>query len=109
MIPGRREVTVFGNPVNLAKRIQEIPRTNPEWFAPRPGNSSQRPHDLVLISGDTLAQAGNDRQREALTQRLDWHHNEARRGISRHLAGQTDACVRRLGRAEGAARRDSAH
>src|SRR5712691_7061362 len=46
---------------------------------------------LQQLKDETLAQAGNDRQREALTQRLDWHHNEARRGISRHLAGQADA------------------
>src|SRR5258708_17621927 len=46
---------------------------------------------LQQLKDDTLAQAGNDRPREALTQRLDWHHNEARRGISRHLADQADA------------------
>jgi hypothetical protein len=46
---------------------------------------------LQQLKDDTLAQAGNDRQREALTQRLDWHHGEARRGISRHLVGQADA------------------
>ncbi len=43
------------------------------------------------LKDDTLAQAGNDRQREALTKRLDWHHGEAQRGISRHLAGQAGA------------------
>jgi len=45
---------------------------------------------LQQLKDDTLAQAGNDRQREALTQRLNWHHGEAARGISRHLAGQAD-------------------
>jgi hypothetical protein len=46
---------------------------------------------LQQLKDDTLAQAGNDRQREALTKRLDWHHDEARHGISRHLfqQGQT--------------------
>jgi hypothetical protein len=46
---------------------------------------------LQHLKDDTLAQAGNDRQREALAKRLDWHHGEARRGIARHLAGQVDA------------------
>ena len=46
---------------------------------------------LQQLKDDTLAQAGNDRQREALTKRLDWHHGEAARGISRHLSGQADA------------------
>jgi hypothetical protein len=46
---------------------------------------------LQQLKDDTLAQAGNDRQREALTKRLDWHYGEAARGISRHLAGQADA------------------
>jgi hypothetical protein len=46
---------------------------------------------LRQLKDDTLAQAGNDRQREALTKRLDWHHGEAQRGVSRHLAGQADA------------------
>src|ERR1700758_128880 len=46
---------------------------------------------LQQLKDDTLAQAGNDRQREALTKRLDWHHGEARRGIARHVAGQADA------------------
>jgi hypothetical protein len=46
---------------------------------------------LQQLKDDTLAQAGNDHQREALTKRLDWHHGEAARGISRHLAGQADA------------------
>jgi hypothetical protein len=43
---------------------------------------------LQQLKDDTLAEAGNDRQREALTKRLDWHHDEARHGISRHLAGR---------------------
>jgi hypothetical protein len=46
---------------------------------------------LQQLKDDTLAQTGNDRQREALAKRLDWHHGEARRGIARHLAGQVDA------------------
>src|SRR5260370_32800521 len=46
---------------------------------------------LQQLKDDTLAQTGNDRQREALSQRLDWHHNEAQRGISPHLASQADA------------------
>jgi len=46
---------------------------------------------LQQLKDDTLAEAGNDRQREALTKRLDWHHDEARRGVSRHLVGQADA------------------
>src|SRR5260370_31235378 len=33
---------------------------------------------LQQLKDDTLAQTGNDRQREALSQRLDWHHNQAR-------------------------------
>ena len=37
---------------------------------------------LQQLKDDTLAQAGNDRQREALSQRLDWHEGEARQ---RHL------------------------
>ena len=37
---------------------------------------------LRQLKDDTLAQAANDRQREALTKRLDWHEGEARRGIS---------------------------
>jgi class 3 adenylate cyclase len=41
MIPGRREVTVVGNPVNLAKRVQE----------------ATRKYGLdLLVSGDTLSQ-----------------------------------------------------
>jgi class 3 adenylate cyclase len=41
MIPGRREVTVVGNPVNLAKRVQE----------------ATRKYGLdLLVSGDTLGQ-----------------------------------------------------
>jgi hypothetical protein len=51
----------------------------------------QQGEALQQLKDDTLAQAGNDRQREALSQRLDWHHGEAQRGISRHLAGQADA------------------
>jgi hypothetical protein len=31
---------------------------------------------LQQLKDDTLAQVGNDRQREALTTRLDWHHGE---------------------------------
>src|ERR1700741_3290194 len=31
---------------------------------------------LQQLKDDTLAQAGNDRQREALTKRLDWHEGE---------------------------------
>ena len=46
---------------------------------------------LRQLKDDTLAQVGNDRQREALIKRLDWHYGEAQRGISRHLAGQADA------------------
>src|SRR5258708_7332619 len=46
---------------------------------------------LRQLKDDTLAQAGNDRQREALTKRLDWHHGEARHGIVRHVAEQADA------------------
>src|SRR5216684_7010877 len=34
---------------------------------------------LRQLKDDTLAQAGNDRQREALSQRLDWHQGEAQR------------------------------
>ena len=37
---------------------------------------------LRQLKDDTLAQVGNDRQREALTKRLDWHYGEA---AARHL------------------------
>jgi class 3 adenylate cyclase len=51
MIPGRREVTVIGNPVNLAKRVQEATR--------RYGLD-------LLVSGDTLAQVRAGAFREFL-------------------------------------------
>src|SRR5882724_10491472 len=46
---------------------------------------------LQTLKDDTLAQAGNDRQRRALAQRLDFHHDEATRGLSRHLDEQGEA------------------
>jgi class 3 adenylate cyclase/tetratricopeptide (TPR) repeat protein len=53
MIPGRREVTVFGNPVNLAKRIQETPRAHPHLFNGRSGAVIGPLHELILISEET--------------------------------------------------------
>jgi class 3 adenylate cyclase len=49
MIPGRREVTVFGKAVNLAKRLQE---------------SSREYGEELIVSGDTLARVEAGRFRE---------------------------------------------
>ena len=43
---------------------------------------------LQQLKDETLAQAGNDRQRAALGQQLDWHQGEAANGIARHLDDQ---------------------
>jgi class 3 adenylate cyclase len=54
MIPGRREVTVYGNAVNLAKRIQEAPRADRSLFEPRAGAIISPLDELILVSGATF-------------------------------------------------------
>ena len=54
MMPGRREISVYGNAVNIAKRIQELPKSQPALLeAHFAGQRLGRP-EIVLASADTL-------------------------------------------------------
>jgi class 3 adenylate cyclase len=54
LIPGRREVSVFGAAVNLAKRIQEAPKQFPELFRRPEGILLDPTEELILVSHDTF-------------------------------------------------------
>jgi class 3 adenylate cyclase len=56
LIPGRREVTPFGDPVNLAKRIQETFKAFPDRGQYTQEIGRKPPTELILVGEDTLLQ-----------------------------------------------------
>jgi hypothetical protein len=54
MIPGKREVSVYGNAVNIAKRIQDLPKSHSDLIEAHFAARKIRRPEMVLVSADTL-------------------------------------------------------
>src|SRR5258708_38242578 len=69
-LAGQRQILNQGENAYYRQQVEAAIHATPPVF-----------EALQQLKDDTLAQTGNDRQREALTQRLGWHHGEAPRGL----------------------------